>query len=316
MIIPARNRAADLGRCLTALAHQDFPRARFEVLVCDDGSQEDLRPAVRAFQSEGLDIRLLRQDPKGPAAARNLGIRGARAEVIAMTDSDTLPDSRWLSALHAALQSAPHAVAVEGCVRAGADDDDGPLAEGPSNLNGGVFLTCNCAYRRDVLWRIGGFDEAFPYPAYEDTELAARASEIGPILWQPEAVVIHQKRPTSLADGTEKIAALEICPDHGMSLWLPGLEAVSGAISASARGRAGHRRSAFIQVEGSQPMDRPTPRSGSKTCDLRRARSRGRPADRRARNSGRRPRMPGSEKLSERRAIAHTGAHRQRHPCH
>ena len=195
VIIPTRNRCADLQRCLTALAAQDFPRDRFEVIICDDGSSESLTPALETGRQFQLQLRLAQQSPKGPAAARNLGIRHARAAIVAMTDSDTLPERTWLSRLYEMFQQHPEAAGVEGRVYANNDGEFDPLGEGPSNQTGGVYLTCNCAYRRAALFAAGGFDETFPYPAYEDTELAAHISQAGKILWQPEAVVLHPQRP-------------------------------------------------------------------------------------------------------------------------
>lgn len=205
VIVPARNRSEELQRCLEALTEQDFPREKFEVIVCDDGSEEDLRAIVIGFRQDGFNVHYARQEPKGPAAARNLGIARSRGEVVAMTDSDTLPDRAWLRKLWESLDANPDAVAVEGKVIANNEGEFDPLGEGPSNSSGGVYLTCNCAYRRGVLVRIGGFDETFPYPAYEDTELAARAQTLGRIVWAPEAVVIHPQRPLTLRTLMKKL---------------------------------------------------------------------------------------------------------------
>jgi len=199
VIIPARNRPQELRRVLDALASQDFPRERFEVLVCDDGSARDLRWVVEDVNARGLDVYYLRQPALGPASARNLGIRNARGAMIAMTDSDTRPERAWLGKLVAALESDPEAAGVEGKVYADNEGEFDPLGEGPTNLAGGVYLTCNCAYRREVLDRIGGFDETFPFPAYEDADLAARVEQTGRrIVWQPDAVVIHPQRALTL----------------------------------------------------------------------------------------------------------------------
>lgn len=205
VVIPTRNRAEDLKACLRALATQDFPPESYEVLVCDDGSEDDIGEVVAEFRRGGFEVRHLRQEPKGPAAARNLGIRHARGGIVAMTDSDTLPDRLWLRKLREAFTNNPDAVAVEGRVYATNEGEFDPLGEGPSNKSGGVYLTCNCAYRRDVLLQIGGFDETFPYAAYEDTELAARARQIGRIVWEPEAAVIHPQRPLTLRSVLKKL---------------------------------------------------------------------------------------------------------------
>ncbi|MEP7271360.1 MAG: glycosyltransferase [Acidobacteriota bacterium] len=199
VIIPARNRRRELSEVLEALSVQTFPKERFEVLLCDDGSDVDLRSVVEEMNSDRFDVRYLRQPARGPATARNLGIRHARGDIIAMTDSDTRPDRDWLSNLVHALEREPDAAGVEGKVKAENDGEFDPLGEGPTNLNGGVYLTCNCAYRRGVLDSVGGFDETFPFPAYEDTDLAARVLQTGKrILWQPEAIVIHPQRPLTL----------------------------------------------------------------------------------------------------------------------
>ncbi|MCI0337217.1 MAG: glycosyltransferase [Acidobacteria bacterium] len=205
VIIPTRNRSEDLRRCLNAIAMQDYPRGSFEVIVCDDGSEEDVTPIVEEAKRLGLEIKYVRQDPRGPAAARNSGIRHARGRIVAMTDSDTLPWSTWLRKLAEGFNDNPDALAVEGMVYADNEGEFDPLGEGPSNKNGGVFLTCNCAYRRDILLRVGGFDETFPYPAYEDTELAARVRKFGRIIWQPEAIVIHPQRPLTLRAVLKKL---------------------------------------------------------------------------------------------------------------
>ncbi len=205
IVIPTRNRAEDLKACLLALAAQDFPRDSYEVLVCDDGSEEEIGEVVAEFRRGGFEVRHLGQEAKGPAAARNLGIRHSKGTIVAMTDSDTLPDRLWLRKLSEAFANNPDAVAVEGRVYAANEGEFDPLGEGPSNKSGGVYLTCNCAYRRDVLLQIGGFDESFPYPAYEDTELAARARQIGRIVWEPAAVVIHPQRPLTLRAVLKKL---------------------------------------------------------------------------------------------------------------
>jgi len=205
VIIPVHNRKPELQACLSALAAQDFPLNQFEVIVCDDGSTEDFSEVLDEARQRQLQIRYVRQLNKGPAAARNLGIKHAKAEIVAMTDSDTLPDVSWLRKLIEALDADPNAVGVEGRVFADNPAEFAPLGEGPENQSGGVYLTCNMAYRRKVLFDIGGFDETFLFPAYEDVELAARAIQRGKILWQPAAVITHPQRPLTLKTVWKKL---------------------------------------------------------------------------------------------------------------
>ena len=72
-----------------------------EVVVVDDGSA-DVRAVERVVEThEG--VQLVRLDGRGPAAARNAGIRTARADVVLLTDDDCVPAPGWAAALAAAV---------------------------------------------------------------------------------------------------------------------------------------------------------------------------------------------------------------------
>lgn len=87
VIIPVHNRPELLLRALRSVARQTLPAS--EIIVVDDGSD----PAVAAcLPSEYAHVEVLRQDHSGVSAARNLGIQSARAEWIALLDSD----DEWL----------------------------------------------------------------------------------------------------------------------------------------------------------------------------------------------------------------------------
>ena len=189
VVIPVRNRFDELARCLRHVTGQHLPHGTFEVLVCDDGTPEPAARELRRLCERWPAVRYLRQAPAGPAAARNLGIANARAEVVAFTDSDTEPTARWLERLLEPFEEGP-VIAVEGPVRP-PDEADSPLQDAPRN-EGGVHLTANIAYRRSVLLVVGGFDDSFPMPAYEDVDLALRLRSKGRFAWAPDAIVHHR----------------------------------------------------------------------------------------------------------------------------
>ena len=86
-------------RCLEALAAQDMPEDRFEIIVVDDGSTESVPALVAAFGARQPDLRIraLPGHGRGPATARNVGWRAASGRVIAFIDDDAYPaDERWL----------------------------------------------------------------------------------------------------------------------------------------------------------------------------------------------------------------------------
>lgn len=92
IVVPAYGRTAALGRCLDSL--QNSP-----VLVVDDCSPDS--GAVAAAAAAG-DARLVRHtENRGPAAARNTGLKETSGELVAFMDSDCTADPGWLDALAA-----------------------------------------------------------------------------------------------------------------------------------------------------------------------------------------------------------------------
>jgi hypothetical protein len=85
VIIPTYNRSALLREALQSVFSQEY--TDYEVIVVDDGSAEDIGALVREF---GDCVTYLRQESRGPGAARNLGIAHATGEYIAFLDSDDL----------------------------------------------------------------------------------------------------------------------------------------------------------------------------------------------------------------------------------
>lgn len=110
VIIPTRDRRETLLGCLAALEAQDCPRGLFEIIVADDGSGDGTGEAVRPLLSGG--VRYLRQEGRGPAAARNLGIKAASGDIVLFLGDDMLASPGLLSA-HAAWHGA-HPGAEEG----------------------------------------------------------------------------------------------------------------------------------------------------------------------------------------------------------
>jgi glycosyltransferase involved in cell wall biosynthesis len=201
VVVATHNRAARLERLLAGLRGQTLPLDRFEAIVVDDGSTDDT-PAVlrRERATTGLDLSVLRHEKgRGPAAARNSGWRAARAPVVAFTDDDCVPAADWLERL---LARPSDDTIVKG--RTVPDPAEAHLL-GPYSKTVDIqhssphYETCNVAYPRALLERIGGFDESYPSPAGEDSDLGCRAVAAGgrPV-FAPEALVhpaVFARRP-------------------------------------------------------------------------------------------------------------------------
>ncbi|MDP3994867.1 MAG: glycosyltransferase family 2 protein [bacterium] len=96
IIIPVYNEEKTIGECLESLSGQTY--IDIEIIVVDDGSTDTtslkLRSAVKTF-----GIKVFTQDHLGPGAARNLGAKKAKGEILVFVDADMTFDSRFIEML-------------------------------------------------------------------------------------------------------------------------------------------------------------------------------------------------------------------------
>src|ERR671923_2788713 len=97
VVIPTRDRPDRLTRCLDALEAQTAIED-IEIVVVDDGSTD--ATAVEAAAARPR-VRLIRQRPAGPAAARNTGARAAGGTFLCFTDDDCEPEPKGVERLTA-----------------------------------------------------------------------------------------------------------------------------------------------------------------------------------------------------------------------
>src|SRR5437868_6703450 len=92
VIVPTYRAERTIPALLAALARQTVPAADFETIVVDDGL-----PDETAALAERAGARVLRQQNRGPAAARNAGSRAAAADLLVFTDADCEPEEDFLA---------------------------------------------------------------------------------------------------------------------------------------------------------------------------------------------------------------------------
>jgi glycosyltransferase involved in cell wall biosynthesis len=195
VVVPTFRRAALLDRCLAALAVREFEREDYEILVADDAAGPETKAQVEAWAARrDRTIRYLPVTARhGPAAARNLGWRQARGEIIAFTD-DCIPDPAWLR--HGTAAFGPEVAAVTGRVVVPIPQPPRDYEKDAAGLEVGEFVTANCLVRRSALEQAGGFDERFSAAWREDSDLHFTLLSRGRrIVRQPAARVVHPVQP-------------------------------------------------------------------------------------------------------------------------
>jgi GT2 family glycosyltransferase len=200
VVVPTHGRAASLSRCLAALAAQTLPTARWNAIVVDDGSREDVAQVVEPWR-ERMRLDLMRQRHLGPAAARNAGAEAATGRYLAFTDDDCAPAPAWLAALAAAYARSPGDMLGGSTVNAVHGNPYSDVSQAVVsylydyyNRGGRVrFLTSNnMAVPADGFRALGGFCSGFRLAAAEDRDLCERWRTAGRgMTLVPDAIVHH-----------------------------------------------------------------------------------------------------------------------------
>jgi glycosyltransferase involved in cell wall biosynthesis len=211
VIIPTYNRAAVICHSIESVLRQTYSNT--EVIVVDDGSTDDTQLRLKRF---GERIRIVTQPNAGPGAARNLGIRLSRGEIIAFQDSDDLwkptkleRQVRLLESLDASVPCClcnatfqfrdGRATTVFDISSINARHDE-VIWSNVAEVLATRFVLFNqmVAIRRSALQRTGGFDETLRY--LEDYDLSLRLAFEGPWALIREPLVIYREgSPDSLA---------------------------------------------------------------------------------------------------------------------
>jgi len=201
VVIPCRNHAAALSRCLDSVMSQQLAEG-FEVIVVDSAADDQVAAVVR----EHLQACLVRSTlPLLPGPARNLGARTARGVYAAFIDADCIAEAGWLAAALLALKAG--ARVVGGVVLQGNpwhpvasidnlmqfSDLSGRRARGIARL----LPSCNLGIAVSDFMLLGGFP-AVALPAGEDVLFCQLASQRWPnhMLFCPTMRVRHFGRST------------------------------------------------------------------------------------------------------------------------
>lgn len=198
VIVPVYNGAATIRECLASILAAGS-RSDFELIVVDNASTDGTAELLREF---GDRLRVVRETRRGPAAARNAGLRVARGKWLAFTDADCTVDADWLEHLLQPLESGT-ADATGGRIlaRRGAGAVE-RFGEHIHDHRAAIehywppyLITMNMAIARGLLEEVGGFDER--WLRSEDCELSFRLAAQGRrFAYVPDAVVRHWNRAT------------------------------------------------------------------------------------------------------------------------
>lgn len=201
VVIPARDDAEGIGRCVAAVLAQDTPPD--QVVVVDNGSTD--RTAEVATRAGATVI----SEPRpGSYIARNSGVRVTASEIVAFTDADCSPTSTWLThllepfadagvggvsgvVLPSEVRTAPQRWALQRRLLDQETSHHHPFLP--------FAATANVAYRREVWERLGGFDERMHSGGDVDFAWRMQDQLRLRLVYRSDAAVEHRQRATTKA---------------------------------------------------------------------------------------------------------------------
>lgn len=243
VVIATYNRANYLRETIDSVLSQRFQD--FELIVVDDGSTDETREIVAPF---GPRVRFIYQENRGPSAARNLGVRHARAEWISFQDSDDLCAPNHLELLYGYARC----YAERGMVFA-----NGAYLEGPEHNRETIIpaaKSCRLAERgvrlEDLFDKsivrlqaaliskacydaVGGHDESLRISM--DLDLSFRIFNRFPVAYFDEVVFFYRKHENNTSRNQELRISENIRVIRKLLTENPGAEATLGKRRVAAR---------------------------------------------------------------------------------
>lgn len=186
VIVPALNEEKYLPKCLQSLSRQSR-KGQFETIVVDGGSTDRTAEVAEEYADKVI------VEPSLVGAARNIGAKHAKGNILAFIDADTIACERWIEEIALTFNSSPSAAGVTGPTlpyegtkldKLAYDVATGWMQRFSLRLGRPHVAGFNCAYREKPFWNAGGFDESRVLS--EDVTLSLQMRHQGPIVFNPE----------------------------------------------------------------------------------------------------------------------------------
>lgn len=201
-VIPARNEESNIEKCILGIKGLDYPEDRYEIIVADGCSGDGTAEIARS-----LGARVISNEKIIQSAARNIGAKNAKGELVAFLDADNVLEKDWLRKAVDHFQD-PKVAAVGNLP--GVNDKAGWIGKVwhfhiKSRYPGRRAFTVNwldsasLIYVREIFDKIGGFDESIRFT--EDVDIGFRARQQGyTIIFDPGLRSVQMSYLKSLPD--------------------------------------------------------------------------------------------------------------------
>ena len=213
VIVPVYNDSEKLANCLAAIDRQTLDKSKFEVIVVDNGSFEDIESPVKNYPV----VNTLYEPKEGSYAARNKSILNSKGRILAFTDSDCIPAQDWLEKGLLSLINKTNVGFVAGKVSFFARDEQNmtgvEIWEMLYNYDQESFirdrhfgLTANLMTKRSVMNEVGLFNSDLKSAG--DYEWGNRVYEKGFNIFYDEDLIVKHPARRTFSQLTKKVRRL------------------------------------------------------------------------------------------------------------
>lgn len=204
VIIPVFNSQNTIGKCLDTILN---PKTSFsyEVIVVDDGSYDSTPVILEQYREK---IIIIKQTNAGPAAARNNGAKVANGKILVFTDSDCYFEENFLQEITDPIRNdmRNEIVGVQGRYKTHQKSITARFCQQEIEERYRIYRkvhyismigTYAAAYKKDVFFKMGGFDTRFPIASGEDAALSLKMVNHGyKLVFQDSAICYHHHPDT------------------------------------------------------------------------------------------------------------------------
>lgn len=210
VLVPVKNEAHLVGRLFEAVAKQNYPKEKVEIVFVEDGSSDNTLQVCQALAAEHGNVKVMQRElSNGKPSALNFGLAHCQGDIVAVFDADSVPDPDALlnvatyfdDSKVAAVQGRTLSInSKQNMLTQFISYEESAWCEvylrGKDALGMFVHLRGSCQFiRRRVLQGLCGFDEG---TLSEDMEMSARLTKEGYSIRYGGDVCAWQESPSSL----------------------------------------------------------------------------------------------------------------------
>ena len=207
VVIATHNRSDDLEDCIRSLLR--MKRQPLEIIAVDSSSLDNTRKLAETYPIQYISIR-----EENRQRARNIGLSKSKGDIVAFIDDDVVVDQDWCTNLLISYSDTriggvggrviPFGAPIDRLSKIKRSETGKVYADGlilgnfdvvlPSLTEVDHLAGCNMSFRKDLLIKLGGFDENFIGSGFrDDTDTSLRIKKAGyKLIYQSKALVWHK----------------------------------------------------------------------------------------------------------------------------